>query len=220
MMPRPRYRLAVFDLDGTLADTRRDLAASLIRTVESLGMPRPSPRQVIAAVGWGARNLVATVLGPEHADRVDEVLAAFRADYRDNLVVDTRLFDGVEPLLRDLRRGGCTLAVATNKPSELSRDLVHRLGLTPVLDAVIGPEDVERPKPAPDMLDLLLERFGVPADAAVMVGDMETDVVCAERAGVTSVLVPWGGYSEAPGLRRRADQVAEDVRALRRVLLR
>ena len=208
----------IFDLDGTVADTRADLAESMIRTVGSLGLPEPTPEQVIAAVGWGARNLVARVVGPEHQDRVDEVLTHFRNDYRANLVNHTRLFDGMRPLLVDLSAAGARLSVATNKPVELSRQLLEELSLD-LFDDVIGPEDVERPKPAPQMLLELLARTGVQPSEAVMVGDMETDVDCAIAAGVPAILVLWGGYTMAPGLEDRADHVCGTMDELRRLLL-
>ncbi len=212
------YRHVIFDLDGTVADTRADLAQSMIRTLNSLDMPEPTPDQVIAAVGWGARNLVARVVGPEHEDRVDEVLGHFRRDYRAHLVVETRLFDGMRRLLQDLSASGARLSVATNKPVVLSRQLLDELSLD-LFDDVVGPEDVERPKPAPDMLGELLARSGVEPAAAVMVGDMETDVGCAIAAGVPAILVLWGGYAMAPGLERRADHVCGTMDELRGLLL-
>lgn len=211
--------LVVYDLDGTLADTAGDLASSVIRTVErELGF-RPARGEVVSAVGWGARNLIQTVIGPAHADRTDAVLAAFRADYRAHLVVETGPYDGIPELLADVATAGGTQAVLTNKPGPLSRELVRRLGLDGHLAAVLGPEDVPAEKPAPGGLLALLERLGTRPDDAVMVGDMETDVDCARAAGVRAVLVTYSEFRRPADLSARADAVAGSVAALRALLL-
>jgi len=214
-----RFGLATFDLDGTLADTRNDIARSLTRVIEARGEPVPPLDDVIAAIGWGAPKLVRTVLGPDRESMADEVLAAFRTDYRANLVVETVVYEGIPSLLRRLRQRGATLAVATNKPGELTRQLLVDLSLAPYFDEVVAPEDVHRPKPAPDMLHLLLERTGVDASDAVMVGDMQTDLDSARAAGVTSLLLTVSGFYRPTGLAEQADLVADSVERASALLL-
>jgi len=211
--------LVVFDLDGTLVDTAQDLADSLIRVVRrELGQER-SPEQVITAVGWGARNLVRTVLGPAYEARTDEILAAFRADYRANLVVATRPYPGVPALLEALQERGVRQAVLTNKPGALSRELVRQLELDRRFEAVWGPEDVPRKKPAPEALWALLDHLQVRREDALMVGDMETDIDSARAAGVRSVLLTVSEFRRPPGLAARADAVVATVEELRALLL-
>ena len=212
-------RLAIFDLDGTLADTRFDIARSLIRVLEAHGLSAPPEPDVIAAIGWGAPRLVQTALGPDRQHLVETVGAAFRADYRANLVVETEVYDGIPDLLARLAEAGTSLAVATNKPGELTRGLLDRLGLLERFDVVAAPEDVARPKPAPDMLLWVLERTGVPATEAVMVGDMETDLASARAAGLRSVLVTYSGFFRPPDLVGRADRAAATVAELGDLLL-
>jgi len=214
-----RFRLATFDLDGTLADTRYDIARSLTRVIAARGEQAPPLPDVIAAIGWGAPQLVRTVLGPRRRTMADEVLAAFREDYRANLVVDTVVYDGIPRLLRRLHERGATLAVATNKPGELTRQLLVDLSLAPYFAEVVAPEDVARPKPAPDMLRLLLERTGTDPSEAVMVGDMETDLESARAAGVTSLLLTVSGFHRPPDLATRADLVASTVNEAAHLLL-
>jgi len=211
-------RLAIFDLDGTLADTRFDIARSLIRVMEARGLAAPPEAEVIAAIGWGAPRLVQTALGPERQHLVEAINAAFRAEYRNNLVVETVVYDGIPELLARLAGAGVRLAVATNKPGELTRGLLERLGLLARFDVVAAPEDVARPKPAPDMLQWVMERAGVSANEAVMIGDMETDLESAHAAAVRSVLVTYSGFFRPPGLADRADRTAATVTELRALL--
>lgn len=218
-MTAPPFDLVIFDLDGTLADTGADIAAAMTRAMKGMGLPAPPPKQIVEAVGWGAEVLSRKVLAPEHRDRAAEVLERFRDDYRGNLVVHTRLYPGIRPLLCSLRDSGVVLAVATNKPSSLSALLLEQLGLTGLLDHVVGPEDVEHRKPAPDALLLLCRRAGVEPARAAMVGDMETDVDAARAAGVAAILVTWSDFWRGPDLEARADVVFESVDSLRERLL-
>ncbi len=217
-MPFPPA-LAVFDLDGTLADTRHDIARALLHVIEQQGLPTPSLATAIASIGWGAPALVRKALGPEHEHRANAILPLFRRRYREHLVVETTVYPGIERLLADLRSGGTRLAVATNKPSELTVALLERLELAPLFDHAVAPEDVARPKPAPDMLELLLQRTGVTADDAVMVGDMETDVDSAHAAGMAAVLCRFSGFHRDADLGERAEHVADTVHELHTLLV-
>jgi phosphoglycolate phosphatase len=211
--------LAVFDLDGTLADTRHDIAHALLHVIAQQGLPTPRLADAIAAIGWGAPALVHKVLGPDHEHRADEILPLFRARYREHLVVETTIYPGIETMLTDLRAAGTAIAVATNKPSELTLALLERLGMMPLLTAAIAPEDVARPKPAPDMLARLLHETGVKAGDAVMIGDMETDVDSAHAAGVTAVLCCYSGFTRDDALADRADHTVHTVSELHRLLV-
>jgi phosphoglycolate phosphatase len=211
-------RLATFDLDGTLADTRHDIANALIRAIVDQGLRPPTVDKAIASIGWGAPALVVSALGSDQQDAVDRVQAAFREDYRRNIVVDTVIYEGIPALLTELRDRGVHLAVATNKPGALTRLLLKELDLARFFDHVIAPEEVRRPKPAPDMLLELIRRCSVRADETVMVGDMETDVESARAAGVRAVLLTVSGFHRPAELLAAADDVAASVTELSELL--
>ena len=211
-------RLIVFDLDGTLADTRHDIAHALIRAIVAQGLRPPTVAKAIASIGWGAPALVVSALGPDQNDAVDRVQAAFREDYRRNIVVDTRIYPGMTALLGDLRDRGDTLAVATNKPGALTRLLLRELDLMHYFDHVVAPEEVDRPKPAPDMLQLLMDRAGAAPANTVMVGDMETDIESAIAAGARAVLLTLSGFQRPPELAQRAVAVAAAAAELAQIL--
>ncbi len=211
-------RLIVFDLDGTLADTRHDIANALIRAIVAQGLRPPTVAKAIASIGWGAPALVVSALGPDQQHAVDRVQAAFREDYRHNIVVDTQIYPGILPLLEDLKARGDTLAVATNKPGALTRQLLAELDLMRFFDHVIAPEEVRHAKPAPDMLHVLMHRCGAAPASTVMVGDMETDIESAQAAGVRAVLLTLSGFHRTPELLQQADAVAETVEELRGIL--
>jgi len=185
--------LLVFDLDGTLVDSSRDIASALEAAFARLA-PGASPvplEAVVSYVGEGARVLVERSL--RHAGLalpVDDALRVYLECYRDRLLEETRLYPGVREALSAL--AGETLAVLTNKPGGMSRAILQGLGVASRFARVWGPEDVPARKPDPAGLLRLLDELGVPAGRAWMVGDSKTDVGTARAAGVRVAGVTWG----------------------------
>ena len=201
-------RAALFDMDGTLVDSFDAIAAS-VNHVRGLHGLSPLPvDEVKRWVGRGAAFLLQhTAPGDPDAN-----VAAYRAHHPSVLHSGTRLLPGAGDLLRLLHGRGVRLGVCSNKPVDFARDLTRYLGVAPLLDVVLGPEDVARPKPAPDMLVEALRRLGVAAGEALYVGDMGVDVQTARGAGVT-VWVVATGSEERDALERAApDRLCADLR--------
>jgi phosphoglycolate phosphatase len=191
-------RLIVFDLDGTLVDSSRDLASAVNATLDRLA-PGTAPiplEAVVAYVGEGARLLVARSLRHAGLDLVvDDVLPVYLDRYRERLLDQTRVYPGVSEALESLEP--VTLAVLTNKPGEMSRAILEGLGLSSRFARIWGPEDVPARKPDPAGLVRLMGELGVAAGQTWMVGDSATDVEAARGAGVRVAGVTWGFHPEA-----------------------
>ena len=188
-------RLLVFDLDGTLVDSSRDIAdavnAALLRLAP--GAPRLSLERVMSFVGEGARLLVERTLADARiALDVDLVLRTYLECYRERLLATTALYPGMGEALDALARGGTTLAVLTNKPGDMSRAILDGLGVGPRFARILGAGDVAARKPDPAGLLALLGQLGVPADEAWLVGDSATDVNTARAASVRVAGAAWG----------------------------
>jgi phosphoglycolate phosphatase len=123
----------------------------------------------------------------------------------------TRLLPGAAEAVAGLKRAGRLLAVCSNKPADFTCALLEHLGLAPHLDAVLGPGDVPRPKPAPDMLHAALARLGVPAADALYVGDMMVDIECARAAGVRVWVVPTGSDDRLTLEAAQPDRIIESL---------
>lgn len=212
-------RLLVLDLDGTLVDSSADIASALNAALQQLRpgcAPIPLER-VLGFVGEGARLLIERALA--HARLVlpvDQVLAVYLDRYRERLLDTTRLYAGVEQALATLAADGVGLAVLTNKPGELAREILAGLGVAERFARIKGAGDVSARKPDPAGLRALLDELGVGAPQAWMVGDAVTDVHTARAAGVRVAGAGWGFQPEA--LRAAApDRILDEPRELVRL---
>ena len=146
-----RFAGVIFDLDGTLADTREDLADAMNRVLAAEGLPVHDYAAFGAMIGAGVRNLVTEALPVER--RTDETVArctaAMMADYGRHCLVKTRLYDGVAETVARLRAGGVRLAVLSNKPDELTRQIVESLLRGDDFDEIVGARPDMSPKPDP-----------------------------------------------------------------------
>jgi len=191
-------RLVVFDLDGTLVDSSRDIAASVNAALGRVapGTAELSLEAVLSFVGEGAGILVERSL--RHAGvglSTEEVLPVYIDCYRERLLDTTRLYPGVAEALDAL--AGTTLAVLTNKPGDFSRTILAGLGVASRFARVRGAGDVPSRKPDPAGLLGLMSELGASASETWMVGDSATDVGAARAAGTRVAGVTWGFHPAA-----------------------
>jgi phosphoglycolate phosphatase len=194
----------LFDFDGTLIDSYPAITASVNHVRSLYGLAPLDVAEVTPHVGRGPGHLLAQTVG-----RGDP--AANAAAYRDHhptvLCSLTRLLPGAAETLAGLKQRGLRTGLCTNKPVAYTGELIRYLGVADLLDVVLGPEDVGRYKPAPDILLTALHRLDVAADRALYVGDMVVDIQTARAAGVAVWVVATG--SETPGA---LDQAGPDRR--------
>jgi phosphoglycolate phosphatase len=188
-----RFELLVFDLDGTLIDSKLDLALSVNATRANAGLDPIAHEEIYSYVGNGAPMLIRKSLGPEASDeQAEEGLLFFYQYYREHMLDNTRLYPAVREGLDRLAAGGSRLAVLTNKPVRFSSEIIARLGLDGHFERVYGGNSFETKKPDPQGLNLLLEELNTPKERALMVGDSSVDVLTARNAEVASCGVTYG----------------------------
>ncbi|NTV74305.1 MAG: HAD-IA family hydrolase [Holophaga sp.] len=184
-------RAVLFDLDGTLVDSRADLATGVNLTRVDLGLPPLEPAQVAGFVGDGVRKLLTRSL-PECPGRLEEALELNRGHYGRHLLDATRLYPGVQAALEAARAKGFRLAVVTNKPREFTLPILEGLGVLDLFSAVVAGGDCPDLKPDPKPLLLALERCGSGAEGSWIAGDHHTDLEAGRRAGVKRCLCRYG----------------------------
>lgn len=207
-IPRDRIKLVLFDLDGTLIDSERDLAASVNAMLVQYGR-KALPMEVIGTyIGDGAPMLIRRALGdPTDREFLQEALNYFLLHYREHKLDTTRPYDGIKSALQQIQGNGQSrrLAVLTNKPVRVSRDILAGLELAGSFFQVYGGNSFETKKPDPLGANTLMTEAGSSPMETVMVGDSQVDILTARNAGMWSVGVTYGF---AP---RTLEQVVPDI---------
>jgi phosphoglycolate phosphatase len=189
--------LLIFDLDGTLLDSRQDLADSVNATRAEMGKPPLEHSLVFSYVGNGAPVLIRKALGPEASDaEVKHALQFFLDYYRDHAVDATELYPGVRAALDRLHAAGMQLAILTNKPVRISEAIMKHFALDSMLFRVYGGNSFAQKKPNPVGIDTLRAEADVTAEQTWMVGDSIVDMQTARNAGVLACGVTYGFQPE------------------------
>jgi len=182
--------LVMFDLDGTLADTGRDLADAVNFTRAHFDLPNLPDATVLAHVGRGVEHLLKQALPEEKPNRFEEVLRVFLRRYEDHLLDATVLYPNVHETLEYFREK--RQAVVSNKMHRLTVAVLRGLGVENFFDMILGGDSALEKKPAPALLHRALARFAVPAERALMIGDGDIDIEAGKQAGVVTCGVTYG----------------------------
>ncbi len=190
--------LLIFDLDGTLIDSRLDLAHSVNATRTFAGRQPLEHDLIYSYVGEGAPVLIQRALGPEATDaEVARALEFFLEYYRNHALDYTVLYPGIRDSLERLHANGDNLAVLTNKPVRISHLVMNGLGLGHLFFQIYGGNSFDFKKPHRIGIDTLRAESGASAEETWMVGDSYVDVLTARNAGVASCGVAWGFQPES-----------------------
>jgi phosphoglycolate phosphatase len=201
------YQCLLFDLDGTLVDSRADLINSINLMLDEIGCEMLPDSKVLNFVGEGARLLVERALrasrnyDPQESE-TDDALAKFRRHYREHLLDQTRVYPGVEQTLHSLSH--LPKAVVTNKPYEFTVALLEGIGLSAHFEVVFGGDSLPERKPSPLMLVEAARKCGTESSKCLMIGDSRVDVAAGKAAGMKTC-----GY--IPGFRGRTELVEAGV---------
>jgi len=207
------FTLVVFDLDGTLVDSREDLAASTNDVLSDLGADPLAMHDIVRMVGDGARTLVQRALVAAHCDAdLDTALSAFHQHYARRLLDTTRAYPGIDEALDALSRTA-RLAVLTNKPLVPAQRLLDHFGWTPRFARVIGGDGPWGRKPDPAGLQDLMNWAGAAPLETLMVGDSMVDVEVAQRVGATMCVAAWGFGHARGDLTLQGDELVAQTAA-------
>lgn len=225
------YKAVIFDMDGTLLDTLKDLHIALNHSLRACGYGERTREEVKAFIGDGVNMLIARAMPDrlkadidddaekqeEFSDACRAVGEEFRNFYIDHGEDNTYPYDGIIPLLNSLKEKGVKTAVVSNKAQEAVERLNDRL-FVGLFDAAVGDRAGVKLKPAPDMLLEALDKLSIDKSEAVFVGDGDADILAASRAGLPCISVCYG-YRDENFLRAHGGKIfAHNVQELTELL--
>src|SRR5579884_2872710 len=214
-----KKKLLIFDLDGTLIDSKLDLVHAVNATRAYLAMPPLDHELISSYVGHGAPVLIRRVLGPSASEaEVQSALEYFIAWYSDHKLDNTSLYPGVAEALGMFAEAGIQMAVLTNKPVRISHRIIEGLGVGDRFFRIYGGNSFDQKKPHPVGVEALLAEAQVTREAAAMIGDSSVDVATARNSGIAAYGVTWGfqpdTFRDAP-----PDACFDDMRELAEFVL-
>jgi phosphoglycolate phosphatase len=189
-----RFRNIIFDFDGTLTDSRRDIAGAQLWALGQLGFTGHREEQIYPLIGKPLQETFERLLPSEHHHRIPEAIALYAEYYPPRSLVTTSLFPGVRETLTTLRERGHRMAVASTKKGAGILRVTEHFGITPLFDRLQGSDGIAF-KPAPDVILAVLEGEGWAARDTLMVGDTDADVMAGRAAGTATCAVTYGALS-------------------------
>jgi len=209
-----KYKLIIFDMDGTVLDTLDDLTDSLNFSLKKNGFPERSRDEVRSFVGNGIRKLIERGV-PEGTDALltDKVHADFSAHYKNNCANKTRPYAGIKEEIVKIRNKGYKTAVVSNKTDSAVKQLAARY-FDGLFDICVGESENVKKKPAPDEVEAALKALGVKKEDALFVGDSEVDIETAKNSGLPVLSVTWGFKDRDFLIAHGAKTLIDDPRSL------
>ena len=211
--------LAVFDLDGTIADTIEDLGDAVNYGLRVLGYPEHDYEKYKKMVGNGAPVLCFRALPDGHKDEADRLHELFREYYTVHYLDKTRLYAGMDKAVSTLSEAGVKVAVATNKPQDVARSLVAKLLPDVGFEAVLGGCAERAKKPDRAIIDEILSDVNGVTEM-FMIGDSNVDIQTAQNAGMRSIGCAWGFRGSEELILAGADYIAASPGDICRFILR
>lgn len=218
MMDMKKYDTIIFDFDGTLLDTLKDLMSSVNFVLNKYDFPCRNIDEIRGFVGNGVARLIELSI-PEGLNnpKYEECLVDFRNHYSVNMQNNTDSYEGINEILEQLSKEGYKIGVASNKFDEALKEL-NKVYFGKYIKVAIGQSEKLRKKPAPDIVFKVLEELGSTVDKAIYVGDSEVDVKTAKNSGLICVGVTWGFRDKEVLKQEGADYIIDKPKQLFKII--
>ncbi len=207
-------RLIIFDLDGTLIDSKNDIADSVNYTLKSLHLPSLQNSLIYSYVGNGVLPLLEKVISRSNKkSNLEDVLKVFRKHYEEHLLDSTRLYPGVMEILKHF--SDVNMGLVSNKPERFVKKILKGLNVDCFFPVVIGGDTLKTKKPEPEGINMIRDRFGVDPRETVIVGDGGVDIKTGKKAGIHTCGVSYGLRDKEEFVEAGADIIIDDIRELK-----
>jgi phosphoglycolate phosphatase len=214
-----KYKLVIFDLDGTLVNSVQDLGVAVNTSLEKMGLPTHDMDKFKYFVGNGIRKLCERALDGNNQHRVDELFTLFNEYYSTHYAVHTRVYPNVLEVLEHLQQHNIKVAVASNKAEKFTTQIVTELLPTIKFDSIKGQVETRDKKPSPDIVFATLKELEVSAEDAIIVGDSNVDIQTAKNSGLKSIGCLWGFRDYLELSQAGADYIISDPLEIEKIVI-
>lgn len=211
-------RTIILDFDGTIADTRMAIFATVQSTLKHLSLPVPDEQSVRQVIGLPLRDTFTKAANITDEGLIQECVTFYRSRFNEICKDYIQLYPGVKETLKALKKEGMQITIASSRGKESLLTLLNALGIAEDVDLIIGEQDVVQTKPAPDMVDLILHETDTPKEEALVVGDTIFDIMMGKNAGVKTCGVTYGNHTREKLLTSNPDYLVDDFSQLATLL--
>ena len=212
-------KLVIFDFDGTLGDTRRNIVRTMQMTIAELHLPNRTEEECAATIGLPLAGCFETMFPDLQKERVQTCADTYRRIFAENLqTLKPQLFPGIKETLTKLSGEGYTLTIASSRSHASLVELTSDMGIADCISYLIGADDVEKAKPAPELVLNTLDAMRFEASQALVVGDMAVDILMGANAGAKTCGVTWGNGARKELEQAGADYIINSIEELMEVL--
>ncbi len=201
----------MFDLDGTLVDSYLPIMESLNHVRAHFGLSGYSLTEIKKMVGRGLETLISESVGK---DNISEGVSLFRKKYKKIFIEKTKLLPHVRSVTAKLFKKGYVMGVASNKPSYFTSEILKSQNIYDYFNVVLGPDDVRKPKPDPEMIDKAINMLQMEKSKVLYIGDMVIDIQTCRIAGIKIYVVPSGSSSRNQLEEAKPDRILKDFKEL------
>jgi len=212
---RKNIELIMFDLDGTLVDSMKDIANAGNFTLENFGLMKKSEQEITSYVGEGREHLVKKLLGDKQSF-LKEAVSVFGEYYKKHSMDNSILYPNVKEILKYFKDE--KKAVVSNKNREEVVSILKSLAIYDYFDNIIGGDEVEHKKPSSFPLYKIMQRLYIDKEKSIMVGDMDIDILAGKNAGILTCAVTYGVSKKEDIIRAEPDFIIDDIIKLRDII--
>ena len=209
------FKLIIFDFDGTLGDTRRNIVVTMQQTLEAQGLPRKDGNSCASTIGLPLAGCFRSLLPDASDEVIGRCVESYHRQFEINKdLMPPQMFPHVAETLESMTKKGIRMSVATSRGVESLRDLLTSMGIIKYFDLLLGADSVSRHKPDPEPVLMTLEKLNINATDTLVVGDMPVDILMGKGAGCTTCGVTYGNATREELVESGADFIIDDISAL------
>ena len=209
------FKLIIFDFDGTLGDTRRNIVVTMQQTLEAQGLPHKDGNSCASTIGLPLAGCFRSLLPDASDEVIGRCVESYHRQFEINKdLMPPQMFPHVAETLERMTKKGIRMSVATSRGVESLRDLLTSMGIIKYFDLLLGADSVSRHKPDPEPVLMTLEKLNINATDTLVVGDMPVDILMGKGAGCTTCGVTYGNATREELVESGADFIIDDFSAL------